>query len=255
MRVSAVLVAIVLTLGLASMLFAANLWYDNFDDNKMNAAYKTPNSANGAGPPKWAEEGGVLKQTEPKSGDPTYCAIDLGKDIKFCGQLVKIRFDEWEDHDRSRAGVGFWLDPGDKYCGYTTLIHNSLTVGNYQFLNDARGWHATKIDFNTGGKGKWFWMKAEIDSSTKKMVGKVWTGELKDEPKSWMIDTDYTTYGGVRTPTTWVGLNGGAGTTAGLSKISFDEWYVYDSKGPVFASTTAVDLQNKLTTTWGELKK
>lgn len=252
MKAFAVLTAITLMLGITPMLFAANLWYDNFDNGVMNAAYKTPNSGNGAAAPKWVEEGGVLKQIEPKPGDPTYCAVELAQDIKFCGQVVKIRFDEWEDHDRSRAGVGFWLDPADKYCGYTTLIHNSLTVGNYQFLNDARGWDGTKVDFNTGGKGKWFWMKAEIDANAKTMNGKVWVGELKDEPKDWMIKSDYTKYGGLRNPTKWVGLNGGAGTGSGFSKISFDEWYVYDASGPV---TTAVNLLGKLATTWGELKR
>lgn len=250
MKKLTVLAVIALTLTFTSMLFAANLWQDNFDDNKLNAAYKTPSGGNGAGDPKWVEEGGAVKQTQPKPGDPTYLAIDVGKNINICGQIVRIRFDQWEDHDRSRAGVGFWLDPADKYQGYTTLIHNTLTVGNYQFLNDARGWHATKFDFNIGGVGKWFWMKAEINFTTKKLVGKVWLGDLKDEPKSWMIDTDYTTYGAVRNPTTWVGLNGGAGTTTGSNTVSFDNWYVYDALGPV-----SVDLQSKLTTTWGDLKR
>jgi hypothetical protein len=216
----------------------------------MNAAYVTFNAGGGAGPPQWVEEGGVIKQIEPKSGDPTYCAVELGEDINFCGQLVRIRFDEWEDHDRSRAGVGFWLDPGDNYCGYTTLIHNSLTVGNFQFLNDARGWHGTIIDFDTGGQGKWFWMRAEIDANAKSMNGKVWVGKLEDEPNGWMIETDYTTYGGLRNPTRWVGLNGGAGTGSGFSKMSFDDWYVYDANGPV-----AVDPQQKLAVTWSGIKR
>lgn len=243
---------VILSLGISPMLFAANLWQDNFDDNKMNAAYQTPNAGGGAGAPKWVEEDGVMKQTEPVPGDPTYCAVELSKDIKFCGQLVKIRFDEWQDHDRSRAGVGFWLDPNDKYGAYTTVIHNSLTTGNYQFLNDARAWHGTKVNFNTGGLGSWFWMRAEINADTKKMVGKVWTGELKDEPKDWMNETDYTTYGAVRSPNRWVGLNGGAGTTAGFSKVSFDEWYVYDSGG---ASAKSVESKDKLALTWGMIKK
>jgi hypothetical protein len=246
------IVTIVLVFAITPVLFAANLWQDNFDDNKLNAAYKTPDSKTGK-TPVWVEEGGVLKQTEPQPGDPTYCAVELAKDINFCGQLVRIRFDEWTDHDRSRAGLGFWNDSALSYQAYTTLIHNSLTTGNYQFLNDTRAWDATKVNFDTGGPGKWFWMKAEINADTKKFSGKVWTGELKDEPKAWMIDVDYTTFGAVRNPTKWVGLNGGAGTAAGggNSKISYDEWYVYDSNG----ISLSVDSKDKLTLTWGNLKK
>ena len=250
MRAFAVLAAIVLTLGMSSAAFAGNLWSDNFDDGVLDAGYLTPDGGNGVGPPEWVEEDGVIKQIQPKPGDPAYCAIDLGTNIDFCGQLVRIRFDEWEDHDRSRAGVGFWLDPGDRYQGYTTLIHNSLTVGNYQFLNDARGWDGVQVDFDTGGVGSWFWMRAEIDLSAGTMVGSVWVGDLSDEPASWMNVTNYGDYGGVRSPTTWVGLNGGAGTADGFNTVSFDDWYVYDADGP-----TAVDSQSKLATTWGGLKQ
>ena len=252
MKAFAVLTIITLMLGIAPTLFAVNLWYDNFDDGVMNATYVTPDGGGGAGPPQWVEEDGVLKQIEPKPGDPTYCAVELAEDITFCGQLVKIRFDEWEDNDRSRAGIGFWLDPGDGYCGYTTVIHNSLTAGNFQFLNDARGWHPTQVNFDTGGTGSWFWMRAEIDTNANTMNGKVWVGDLNDEPDGWMNETDYTTYGGLRNPTKWVGLNGGAGTGDGFSKVSFDEWYVYDAGGLV---TTAVRPLGKLATTWGELKR
>ncbi len=252
MKTFAVLTVVTLMLGITPMLLAANLWHDNFDDGVVNAAYLTPSGGNGVGDPEWVEEDGVIKQIQPKPGDPTYCAVELAEDITFCGQLVKVRFDEWEDHDRSRAGVGFWLDPGDKYNGYTTLIHNSLTAGNYQFLNDARAWHGTQVDFDTGGTGSWFWMRAEIDADAGTMVGKVWVGDLGDEPADWMNETDYTSYGGLREPTRWVGLNGGAGTGDGLSTVSFDEWYVYDAAGEV---TTAVDPQGKVAATWGELKR
>jgi len=251
MKVFAVTIAIALMFGIAPMLLAANLWQDNFDDGSLNAAYVTPDSGNGAGPPQWSETGGVLKQTEPMSGDPTYCAVDLGVNMDFCGQLVRIRFDEWEDHDRSRAGLGFWLDSAGNYGGYTTLIHNSLTAGNYQFLNDNRGWHSPPTDFDTGGVGSWFWMRAEIDFAASSLNSNVWVGDLSDEPSGWMKETDYTTYGSpVRTPTTWAGLNGGAGTDGGHSKISFDDWMVYDRGGE-----TAVEPQSKLTTTWGTLKR
>ena len=247
-----ILVVVVLTFVFSSTLLAANLWQDDFDDNSINADYLTPSGGNGVGPPEWVEEDGVIKQIQPKPGDPTYCAVELAEDINFCGQLVRIRFDEWEDHDRSRAGVGFWLDPNDKHNGYTTVIHNSLTAGNYQFLNDARGWHGTVVSFDTGGIGSWFWMRAEIDFDTKQMVGKVWVGSLADEPDDWMNETDYTTYGGLRTPTKWVGLNGGAGTGDGSSKVSFDDWTVYDAGGE---AGFAVAPRGKLATAWGVIKR
>jgi hypothetical protein len=252
MKMLFVMVFAVMILVFVPTLFAENLWYDNFNDNNLKAAYVTPDGGNGAGPPEWFEEDGVVKQTQPKPGDPTYLAVELDTDINFCGQLVQIRFDEWEDHDRSRAGIGFWLDPAGSYQGYTTVIHNSLTTGNYQFLNDARAWHGTQVDFDAGGVGSWFWMRAEIDFDAKTLNGKVWQGSLADEPADWMNETDYTTYGGVRQPTRWVGLNGGAGTTGGLSTVSFDEWIVYDSGGEV---TTAVSPKSKLAVTWGTLKK
>ncbi len=248
-RVVPLILAIIF--GITPMLFGANLWQDNFDDKNLDKVYETPSGGNGAGPPEWIEEEGVVKQVEPKPGDPTYLAVELADDIRFCGQLVRIRFDEWQDHDRSRAGVGFWLDPADKYNGYTTVIHNSLTAGNYQFLNDARGWHGTQVGFDTGGEGSWFWMRAEIDADASSMNGKVWVGSLADEPKDWMNETDYTTYGGLRQPTRWVGLNGGAGTGDGFSKVSFDDWFVYDAAG----ENMAVAPKGKLALTWGAIKK
>ena len=247
-----VLFVAVLALGFSSTLLASNIWQDDFNDGLINAAYITPDNGNGAGAPEWVEAEGVIKQIQPRPGDPTYCAVELDADINFCGQLVRIRFDEWQDHDRSRAGVGFWLDPNDRYCGYTTPVHNSLTAGNYQFLNDDRGWHSTQVNFDTGGTGSWFWMRAEIDFDTKQMVGKVWTGDLANEPDDWMNETDYTTYGGLRTPTRWVGLNGGAGTDGGHSKISFDDWIVYDTGGE---TGFAVAPKGKLAFTWGEIKR
>jgi len=129
-----------------------------------------------------------------------------------------------------------------------------VAFGNYQFLNDARAWDN---DIWTGliiGKvGVWFWMRTEIDAAAKKINSKAWLGDLKDEPKAWMLQVvDYTKYGAVRNPTKWVGLNGGSGNAAeGLSTVSFDDWYVYDAGG---ALTTAVDQNGKLTVTWGKIK-
>jgi hypothetical protein len=66
-----------------------------------------------------------------------------------------------------------------------------------------------------------------------------------------MNETDYTTYGGVRQPTRWVGLNGGAGTTGGFSTVSFDDWFVYDKGG----ENLAVAPKGKLALSWGAIKK
>jgi len=243
---------LVLVLVVAPALLGANLWQDNFDDESMDKSYEAAGGGGGAGPPQWIEEEGVVKQIEPKPGDPTYLAVELGKDINFCGQLVRIRFDEWQDHDRSRAGVGFWLNPNDGYRGYTTVIHNSLTAGNYQFLNDALAWEAAHIvSFDAGEVGSWFWMRAEIDADATSMNGNVWVGDLADEPDGWMIETDYTTYGAVRPANRWVGLNGGAGTADGFSKVSFDDWVVYDAGG----ENLAVASKGKLAFTWGAIKK
>ena len=94
-------------------------------------------------------------------------------------------------------------------------------------------------------------MRAEINFDTKIMVGKVWVVSLADEPADWMNETDYTTYGGVRSPSRWVGLNGGAGTADGFSKVSFDDWVVYDAGG----ENLAVDSKGKIALCWGAIKK
>ena len=129
--------AVVLAMLFVSQVFAANLWYDNFNDNKLDpkyiVKYDPQEAGNGA---KWVEEDGVLKQTEPVPGDATYCIIKIPNAPQAIGALAKIRFDDYQDHDRSRAGVGVWLDPNDHYNGYTfvytttskTATSNSSTI-------------------------------------------------------------------------------------------------------------------------------
>ena len=73
--------ALILALAITPVLFGANLWQDDFDDNNLDNAYETPNSGNGAGPPEWVEEEGVMKQIEPVPGDPTYLAVEMDEDI------------------------------------------------------------------------------------------------------------------------------------------------------------------------------
>ena len=53
-----------------------------------------------------------------------------------------------------------------------------------------------------------------------------------------------------------MGLHGGSATDSrGMTKISFDEWYVYDAGGPVIGGPMiAVELQGKLAITWSAIK-
>ena len=46
-------------------------------------------------------------------------------------------------------------------------------------------------------------------------------------------------------------VDGGAGTTAGFSTVSFDDWFVYDAGG----ENIAVASKGKLALTWGTIKK
>ena len=46
------------------------LFYDNFDDGKIDKKYEFKNH-----PGKWVEKDGVISQTEPKPGDHTYLVM------------------------------------------------------------------------------------------------------------------------------------------------------------------------------------
>ena len=107
------------------------LFYDNFDDGKIDKKYEFKNH-----PGKWVEKGGVISQTEPKPGDHTYLVMAGDFKEPHTG-LVQIRVDEWGDGDLARCGLGFRLDPADA-SGYAFLIHHFLT--NMEFLNDHLAW-------------------------------------------------------------------------------------------------------------------
>ena len=119
-----------------------------------------------------------------------------------------------------------------------------------QFLNDALAWDGIIESFDAGGVGSWFWMRAEIDADSGTLAGKVWVGDLEDEPDDWIIETNYANFGAVRQPSRFVGLNGGAGTGDGFSTVSFDDWFVYDEGG----ENLAVNSKGKLAVCWGEIK-
>jgi len=244
---------VVLAMLFVSQVLAANLWYDNFNDSKLDpkyiVKYDPQEAGNGA---KWVEEDGVLKQTEPVPGDATYCIIEIPNAPEAIGALAKIRFDDYQDHDRSRAGVGVWLDPNDHYNGYTFVIHNRIQNGDVQFLNDHRAWDNTvKANF-TVDVGQWFWMEVFIDPDKGEIYGKIWL-DGDQEPKDWTIKDNYANFGAPRNPTPFVGLNGGSGTSSGggHSTASFDEFIVFDEGGP---QPTPVSFLGKLTTTWGAIK-
>jgi hypothetical protein len=230
---------------------AKTLFYDDFSA-ALGKDYVTdhPQTAVGNGKPKWVVEGGILKQTNPVPGDTTY-AVVMGKGWpNEYGAMSKIRIDEWKDHDRSRAGVGVWIDPNDKYNGYTWLIHERLTTSNMEFLNDQRAWANAEATFPVE-IGKWYWIKMFIDST--KVYGKIWE-DGKPEPKDWLDSKAFATFGGVRAPLPNAGLNGGAGTAGGggHSTASFDDFVVFDKDGP---DPLAVEPKAKLATAWGELKR
>ncbi|MBC8233834.1 hypothetical protein H8E77_30160 [bacterium] len=220
------------------------LWKDDFEDGKIDGKYEMMNH-----PGKWVEEDGVIKQTDPAPGDHTYLIIPGDFPEPHTG-VVMIRIDDWADHDLSRAGIGFRLDPGDG-SGYAFLIHN--TLNNMEFLNDHLAWkqNDTPPPFDEVEIGKWYWMKAEV--SDKEIKGKIWPEEEK-EPTKWLLESAFD-FGGLRGPSGRAGLNGGSNAGAGKTLVSFDNFVICEKtdecKPELFM---AVETTDKLSTTWGKLK-
>ena len=252
--------AIAVVMGIALAASAGTLFHDDFEDASLDSVWLLDHPQNGAGdgPPVWVHADGVLSQTNPKPGDPTYAVIEGDGWPESYGVVAKVRLDEWEDHDRSRAGVGMWLDDTDNFQGYTWLIHERLIDTNMEFLNDGRAWFGAEETFEVA-LGDWYWVKASIDAVSGDIMGKVWPAAAGDhdpsttaEPADWMSTFAFGGFGGVRPPTSRAGLNGGAGTGGGFSTASFDDVFVYDGDGPDVL--TAVDAAGKASTTWGVLK-
>ncbi len=249
--------AIALAAGVALSASAATLFHEDFQAATLDDIWKLDqDGGGGAGPPEWVHENGIIGQIQPVPGDPTYAVIQGEGWPNSYGVVAKVRLDEWEDHDRSRAGVGMWLDPGS-YQGYTWLIHERLTTTNMEFLNDARGWAGQEETYEVA-LGEWYWVKSFIDADTGDMSGKIWDAtedehdpSSTDEPADWLSVLEFAPWGGVRPPTSLAGLNGGAGTTGGHSTASFDDVFVFDADGP---EALAVDASGKASTTWGALK-
>ncbi|MEO2004024.1 MAG: hypothetical protein ABGY41_07975 [Candidatus Poribacteria bacterium] len=177
--------AIAVALGISVSSSAATLFHDDFEGANLDAAWLLEHSqgGTGAGPPEWVHDGGVLSQTQPAPGDPTYAIILGGGWPESHGMIAKVRIDDWEDHDRSRAGLGMWLDEADNYNGYTWLIHERLTDTNMEFLNDARSWFNEEATFEVVF-GDWYWVKAFIDAGTGEIMGKIWAASAGDHDPS-----------------------------------------------------------------------
>jgi hypothetical protein len=222
------------------------LFFDNFDDGKIDARYEMKNH-----PGKWEEKNGVISQTNPTPGDHTYLIIAGDFEEPHTG-LVQIRIDEWADGDLARAGIGFRHNPGDG-SGYAFLIHHFLN--NMEFLNDHLAWkqNDTQPPFGAVKVGEWYWMKAEISDDGLK--GKIWPDGEK-EPDKWLLESKLD-FGGPRPPSGQVGLNGGSSTGApAATVVSFDNFAVCDTPNAcVPDALLAVEPAGKLSTTWGALKK
>ncbi len=224
------------------------LWKDTFDDNKIDSKYLFQNQ-----PGKWVEANGVISQTNPNPGDHCYLVIQGGFPEPHTS-IVKIRIDDWADHDLSRAGLGMRLNKDDG-AGYAFLIHH--TLDNLEFLNDHLAWknNDTKPPFGKIEIGKWYWMKAQISSSG--LNGKIWP-DGQAEPAGWLL-TSALDFGAVRPASGNCGLNGGSNTAGnGRIGVSFDNWAICETPEEatpaLFASTTSVNSSDKLSTTWGNIK-
>jgi hypothetical protein len=246
-----------IAVGVAFSASGATIFHENFEGAKLDDIWKLDqDGGGGAGPPEWVHENGIISQIQPVPGDPTYAVIQGEDWPDSYGVVAKVRIDDWEDHDRSRAGVGMWLDPAT-YQGYTWLIHERLTATNMEFLNDARAWAQNESTYEVV-LGEWYWVKSFIDNDTGDFSGNIWDATANehdpsatDEPGDWLDVKAFKDIGGVRTPTSLAGLNGGAGTGGGHSTASFDDVFVFDIDGP---EPLAVDAGGKASTTWGALK-
>lgn len=201
-------------------------------------------------PGKWVEEDGVIKQTNPSPGDHTYLIIQGGFAEPHTA-IVKIRIDDWEDHDLSRAGIGLRLDQNDG-GGYAFLIHH--TLNNMEFLNDHLAWknNDTPPPFGKVEIGKWYWMKAEITKDG--LVGKIWP-ENEEEPTKWLLESKFD-FGAVRAESGNVGLNGGSNQGAGKTLVSFDNFAICEKASECNPKLfiISVDPKSKLSNTWGNTK-
>ncbi len=210
---------IIITFAWTSSSFSKILYYDDFEDGKIDEKYEFKFHKG-----KWIEKDGVITQTQETPGDHTYLVLNGGFEEPHTA-LVKIRVDKWGDSDLARCGLGFRLDPGDG-SGYAFLIHHYLN--NMDFLNDHHAWKQNDTEplFGAVKIGTWYWMKAEIFDDG--LAGKIWeAGE--PEPKDWLLESPLD-FGRIRPKSGQVGLNGGSSTgLPGLTVVSFDNWMICET--------------------------
>ena len=242
-----VIVAFGFALAMSMTAWGGVLWYDDFNDNSIDGDYVFKNH-----PGEWDEENGVIKQTNPAPGDHTYLIIEGGFPEPHA-VLVKVRMDDWGDHDLSRAGIGVRLDPDG--AGYAFLIHH--TLNNMEFLNDHLAWknNDTPPPFGEVEVGSWYWMKAEINEDG--FYGKIWPVD-EDEPDDWLLESGFD-FGGARAISGNVGLNGGSNQGAGVTNVSFDDFLICDTADEctpnAIEQAKAVEPDGKLSSTWAAIKK
>jgi hypothetical protein len=243
-----IMLSLSVTLGLfligSSNVYAKVLWMDTFDDAKIDAKYIFKSN-----PGKWIEKDGVVSQTNPAPADTCYLLYQGGF-AEPHAVIVKVRIDDWGNHDLSRAGIGVRLTDGGQ--GYAFLIHDNL--GNMEFLNDALAWknNDTPPPFGVVEVGKWYWMKAEISDAG--FRGKIWP-EAETEPAKWLLDSKFD-FGAVRAVSGNVGLNGGSNTGTGKTLVSYDNWGISDNTNEATPKMFAapVEFSGKLSNTWGSVK-
>lgn len=227
-----------LALGNGANSSAKTLWFDQFDDRKLDEKnYKYTNG-------KWLEENGVLKQTDKATGDPTHAIILIPDPPEELTIEAKMRVDFWVEDVWARAGVAVRIDPATSQ-GLNFLFHTDHKT--VQFLDDLRAWLSqAKFEWEDG---KWYWLQMHVKGDT--IQGKAWAGDIADEPKKWLLEE--------RRPGREKGspaLNGGSNSGGvGKALMSFDEVSVWDSGGPTHArGSTLVAPGGKLSLSWGAIK-
>ena len=149
------LIVILMFVILSSVAYAKTLFYDNFNDSKIDSVYifsgkDLPQTA--AGTPEWVEKDGVLSQVSEAQGDECHAAAKM-EFPEIITAKVKIKFLVWAAGDSARGGLGLRVGKASGR-GMDFLCHN--TQSTIQFLNDQSAWGVSgNYDFKTD---KWYWM-------------------------------------------------------------------------------------------------
>jgi len=233
---------VIATLLAPSFSSALTLFFDDFEDGKINNAFEfTGNN------PEFVEEDGVLKQNEKVVGDTCYAVIADKEYPKVLTIKAKMRVDEWETGAYARNGVGVRVSK-DTGQGLAFLFSDHR-VGKphtgVAFLDDHVAWGP--LEAYDWEMKKWYWFQLHIDDKGE-LHAKIWEdGEA--EPNNWMWEI--ANFGVAKTEG-YPGLNASSGNGAGTSLPSFDQVEVWDKDGSTHVEH--VNPGGKLTTTWGRIK-